>query len=136
MRTYFKNASDIENFIINILQNENVEDITAKRVAEGLVQTSLRGVDSHGIRLFPHYVKSLKAGRINGKPNFKFQETSPTTGILDADHTFGHSAGIEAVKYVKEMAYESGSGHIAIKNSTHFGSVAQVFSQFVIELHL
>jgi len=30
-------------------------------VADGLVWTSLRGIDSHGIRLLPHYAAQFKA---------------------------------------------------------------------------
>ena len=38
---------------------------------------SLRGVDSHGIRLLPHYINALKNGRINGNPKFKVIKTFP-----------------------------------------------------------
>jgi LDH2 family malate/lactate/ureidoglycolate dehydrogenase len=44
------------------LDNESVEAAT-----KGLCETSLRGVDSHGIRLSPHYVESAKNGRKSPK---------------------------------------------------------------------
>lgn len=117
-------ASEIKRFIKNILLTENASDFVAVYVSKGLVQASLRGVDSHGIRLFPHYLKALKAGRINPKPKYNFKKTSPSTGILDADHTFGHAAGMEAVKKTIKLARSSGSGHVAVKNSSHFGAAA------------
>lgn len=117
-------ASEIQRFIKNILLRENVLNSVATYVSQGLIQASLRGVDSHGIRLFPHYLCALKAGRINPKPKYKFSRTSPSTGILDADHTYGHAAGMEAVKKAIKLAQSSGSGHVAVKNSSHFGAAA------------
>jgi len=49
-------------FINKVLLNSGVRRDVAEHVAKGLVQASLRGVDSHGIRLFPHYMASVKAG--------------------------------------------------------------------------
>jgi len=93
-------------------------------VSDGLVHASLRGVDSHGIRLFPHYLAALKGGRINGQPKFLFDKTSPSTGILDADDAFGHSAGLKAVSKVVSMAKKSGMGSVSVKRSTHFGAAS------------
>lgn len=115
---------DLKKFINSILLEAGVRKDVALHVTEGLVQTSLRGVDSHGIRLLPHYIAAVKGGRINPDPKYSFELTSASTGKLDADHTFGHAAGMEAVKKAVEIAKEAGSGHIAIYNSTHFGAAA------------
>ncbi|HFQ79961.1 MAG TPA: Ldh family oxidoreductase [Desulfobacterales bacterium] len=106
------------------LLKENVEPQAAEYVAEGLTSTSLRGVDSHGIRLIHHYLAGVKSGRINPRPVYRVEKKLPTTALLDADNTFGHAAGQEAVKIAMEMAAEYGSGQVAIKNSTHFGAAA------------
>ena len=37
-------------------------------VVASLIQTSLRGVDSHGINLFPHYCRTVSAGQVNALP--------------------------------------------------------------------
>lgn len=117
-------AEKLRGFIKEVLLRAGVREDAAEYVTEGLVQTSLRGVDSHGIRLFPHYMAAVRGGRINTSPSYKFTRTSPSTGKLDADHTFGHAAGMEAVKKAIELAGEAGSGHIAVFNSTHFGAAA------------
>lgn len=107
-----------------ILAKAGVRNDVAAHLIEGLVQTSLRGVDSHGVRLLPHYLKGLKGGRINPNPKYVFKRTSASTGTLDADHTFGHAAGMEAARKAVELAKEAGTGHIAIYNSSHFGAAA------------
>lgn len=111
-------------FAKNILLKAGVRNDVAIYVAEGLVQTSLRGVDSHGVRLLPHYLKGVEGGRINPAPKYKFEKTSLSTGTLDGDHTFGHAAGMEAVKKAIEIAKEAGTAHIAVCNSSHFGAAA------------
>lgn len=114
----------LKNFAKQVLAKAGVREDVAEHVAEGLVQTSVRGVDSHGIRLLPHYLKGVKGGRINPNPTYGFRRTFPSTGMLDADHTFGHAACMEAAKRAVELAKEAGTGHVAIHNSTHFGAAA------------
>lgn len=124
MKEIYASSIDVSKFIKDVLSKAGVRKDVAGHVACGLVQTSLRGVDSHGIRLLPHYVAGLKGGRIKPDPNYKFERTSPSTGILDADHTFGHAASMEAVKKAIRLAKASGTGHVAVCNSTHFGAAA------------
>ncbi len=117
-------AGVLERFITRVLRKEGVRADVARYVEEGLVQTSLRGVDSHGVRLFPHYIAELKGGRVNPDPEYRFRKTSYSTGILDADHTFGHAAGMEAAKRAIGLARKAGTGHVAVCNSNHFGAAA------------
>jgi len=122
--TIFVSVDRLQLFIKKVLLNAGVRDDVAGYVTEGLVQTSVRGVDSHGVRLLPHYLEGVKKGRINPDPNYKFQKTSLSTGTLDADHTFGHAAGMEAARKAIVLAKEAGTGHVAIYNSSHFGAAA------------
>ncbi len=117
-------AKKLKKFAKSALLKAGVREDVARYVSEGLIQTSLRGVDSHGIRLLPHYLAALKGGRLNPDPKYKFTRTSASTGLLDADHTFGHAAGIEAAKKAVELADKVGTGHIAVYNSSHFGAAA------------
>lgn len=117
-------AERIKTLISKCLKNEGVEETAADHVANGLVHASLRGVDSHGIRLLPHYLKGLKAGRINPTPHYEFNKNSAAAGVLNADDAFGHAAGMEAVKYAVTMAKEAGIGAVAVKRSTHFGAAS------------
>jgi LDH2 family malate/lactate/ureidoglycolate dehydrogenase len=114
----------VYDFVERALLKSGVEESGAKATAKGLWQASLRGVDSHGVRLLPHYLKGVKGGRINPSPEFRFEQTSPSTGQLDADHGFGHVAGIRAMHHAMDLAREAGSGHVSVGNSNHCGSMA------------
>ena len=117
-------AGDLKQFSTELLSCRGVRSDIASHVAEGLVQASLRGVDSHGVRLLPHYVRALEAGRLNPSPTYRFEQTAAATGNLDGDHTFGHAAGAEGMSRAIELARESGIGAVAVRNSSHFGAAA------------
>src|SRR5215210_2525405 len=59
-------------FLVRALKAAGAVDGSANAVAEALTEASLRGVDSHGIRLLLHYVPVLERGRINPAPQMSF----------------------------------------------------------------
>jgi LDH2 family malate/lactate/ureidoglycolate dehydrogenase len=61
------------------LARRHVDPESSQHVVASLVQTSLRGVDSHGINLFPHYCRAVEAGRINIRPRISISRTGPST---------------------------------------------------------
>ena len=118
------NVSDVKDFVFAALNAVHVREDVAKLVTEGLLSASIRGVDSHGIRLLPHYMAAVESGRINPDPRYKFERTASATGVFDADNTFGHAVGIEAMRKSMVMAREAGAGLVAVCNSSHCGTSA------------
>ncbi|MDH5356566.1 MAG: Ldh family oxidoreductase, partial [Gammaproteobacteria bacterium] len=98
------------------------DENSASIVSKSLVETSLRGVDSHGIRLLPHYVKTLKGGRVNGQPQIKFSSLAMSTGTVDADNGFGQVAGFRAIDEAIKIADKCGIAAVTVINSSHFGA--------------
>jgi len=117
-------ADTLKNFITGSLLRGGCEQEDAMSVAEGLVSASLRGVDSHGIRLFPHYLRALQAGRIAANPRYIYIQNTSSSLLLDADHAFGLAAGRRAVQRIIELSSDTGIAIIAIKNSSHCGAMA------------
>lgn len=112
----------LKKILIRLFRGIKVKKSIYAPVIQGLLETSLRGVDSHGIRLAPHYIRATLIGRINARPRFRFKKTSPTTTILDADHTYGITAGVVAMNKAIQIATKSGVGIVVVKNSSHFGA--------------
>jgi LDH2 family malate/lactate/ureidoglycolate dehydrogenase len=94
----------------------------AADVARALVSTSLRGVDSHGVRLLTHYCRALEGGRIRKAPAVTMRQTAPGAAIVDADDGFGHHAGFRAVAEGCGLAAAAGLAGISVINSSHFGA--------------
>ena len=86
----------------------------------------MRGVDSHGVRLLPHYVNSALSGRKNPQPKFNISKTFPSIAHLDADNGFGHAAGMKSIEVAMEMAETQGVGIVAVSNSSHPGAMASM----------
>lgn len=97
---------------------------STNHAVDSMVQTSLRGVDSHGINLFPHYVRSIESGRISKNPAITFNQTAASVGIVDANHAIGHHAGSVGMQHAIALAKETGIGAVNVMNSSHFGAAA------------
>lgn len=107
-----------------LLLSNGANEFSAESVSIGLSETSLRGVDSHGIRLLPHYINALSNGRINGNPKFNIKKTFPSFVGLDADNGFGHAAGFKSIDIGMELANKYGICAISVYNSSHPGAMA------------
>jgi len=114
---------DLLIFTRSLLLKVGLDEYSTDMVATCLIETSLRGVDSHGIRLLPHYVKSALSGRKNTNPNFKVTRKFPTIALLDADNAYGHAAGMKAIDVAINMAEEFGMGCVGVANSSHPGAM-------------
>ncbi|MBI3619773.1 Ldh family oxidoreductase [Candidatus Roizmanbacteria bacterium] len=101
-------------------------------VIDGLIETSLRGVDSHGIRLAPHYLEATLLGRINPDPQFEFSQTRASTMKIDADNTYGITVSTIGMNKAVKMARKTGVGVVSIYNSSHFGA-AGIYGQIAAE---
>jgi len=114
----------IKTFFEELLITINCPSNVYKPVVNCLIETSLRGVDSHGIALMPHYIEAVLIGRINPRPKFIIKKTATSTALLDADHTFGITASVLAMNKAIALAKNSGIGCVVVHNSTHFGAAA------------
>ena len=115
---------DLLCFTHELLSKIGVDDFSANAVSTGLCDTSLRGVDSHGIRLLPHYCQSAISGRKNKCPKFQVHSAFPGFQLLDADDAFGHAAGQKAVEVGTRVAADIGISCVSVVNSSHPGAMA------------
>jgi ureidoglycolate dehydrogenase (NAD+) len=72
--------------------------------------------------LLETYVMELQGGRCKANPQFKFSDTLPAAGLLDADDALGVVAGNEAMKLALSRAGTYGISAIAVSNSNHCGA--------------
>ena len=114
----------LRDFAREVLQKAGADDVSVYHTVEGLVGASLRGIDSHGIRLLPHYVDAIEAGRLTKTPNIAIDRTSLGTAVVDADHGLGFPAGAKAIAEGVLMAKEAGLAALTVKNSSHGGMLA------------
>jgi ureidoglycolate dehydrogenase (NAD+) len=95
----------------------------AALLAHSLVQTSLWGIDSHGVALLPHYLERLHNGTIKARPRVQVQRTGPATALIEADQGHGIVIAHTAVREAVGLALEQGIGAVGVKNASHCGAI-------------
>ena len=94
----------------------------ATTTAGMMLETDLRGVDSHGISMLPTYDKEFRAGRLNMKPIFKRLREGPAFALIDADASLGHPVSVHAMNLAVDKCQQSGVAVVSVVNSHHFGA--------------
>jgi ureidoglycolate dehydrogenase (NAD+) len=95
----------------------------AALLAASLVQTSLWGIDSHGVALLPHYLDRLANGTIRARPRIAIDRTGPATALVEADQGHGIVVGHRAMAEAVRIAREQGIGAVGVKNASHCGAI-------------
>jgi len=111
-------------FVRQCLEHSGLSPAHALLVADSLVESNLRGIDSHGTARLPHYLNRIHHGGINPRPNLLYSRLGAAIGRLDADHGLGQIAMARAAEEAVSLARESGAGWVAIENSSHCGALA------------
>jgi len=93
-------------------------------VVDGLLAASLRGIDTHGVRLFPVYLAELDGGRARARPEIRWHLGSPAFQVMDAGHALGLVAGRLACAEAVRLAKANGIAAVAVKSSNHFGAAS------------
>jgi ureidoglycolate dehydrogenase (NAD+) len=114
-------APKLSSFVEQALAAVEIPREQACTVADCLVTANLSGVDSHGLIRLAHYITRLENGTIKARPNLTFERKAPSLGILDGGDGLGHVVTYHACTKAMALAEESGSGVVAVKNSSHFG---------------
>lgn len=96
----------------------------AELVADSLVESNLRGIDSHGIARLPHYLNRIEHGSINPRPHPQLHRLAPAAGRLDGDHALGQVVMWRAAGEAIDMARQAGAGWVAVSNSSHCGALS------------
>lgn len=115
-------ADDLRRLAVTVLTAAGTDAASAEGTARALVHASLHGVDSHGIRLLPFYVRCLREGLARPRPVLKESRPRAAVALVDADRGLGHRPTYRAVELACAIAAQSGVGLAAVINSTHFGA--------------
>ncbi len=95
----------------------------ADTVARALVQTSLWGIDSHGIARLGHYMARIQAGSIAPVPTLQITSTGPCTATMDGGHGLGIVVCTAAMAHAIDVAQANGVGIVGIGESSHCGAI-------------
>ena len=117
-------AEEIKRFILSVLDRWGTPPAIADLTADLMVQTDLRGVDSHGVGMLPRYLEWYRAGFIRPAAEPRVERDEGPTALIDANQAFGHYASTLAMELCLAKARAHGVGFAAVHNSNHFGAAA------------
>jgi LDH2 family malate/lactate/ureidoglycolate dehydrogenase len=111
-------------FITDMLAALGMPRHIAGHSAALMVQTDLRGVDSHGIGMLPKYVEWTRAGYIVPAAEPLVVRDDMATALLDGRKGLGYWTSTKAMTLAIDKAKTFGVGFVAVRNSNHFGACA------------
>ena len=82
-------ADALRRWAVQCLRAVGMPDDDATLLATSLVQTSLWGIDSHGIARLTHYLDRLTRGSIKAQAKISVQRTGPCTAQVAGDRGQG-----------------------------------------------
>ena len=108
-------------FIAAVLGRVGLPPADAERVAGLMAQADLQGSDGHGVIRLPQYVRRIRAGGINVRPNLRIVQERPATALVDGDNGMGHLVMSYAAEIAIAKARECGIGWVGARASNHAG---------------
>ena len=93
----------------------------AAKCAGLMTEADLTGADGHGIFRLPQYIRRIKAGGFNIRPNITVTRTAPATALVDGDNGMGHLVMSRASDEAMALAKETGVSWVGVRRSNHAG---------------
>jgi LDH2 family malate/lactate/ureidoglycolate dehydrogenase len=108
-------------FIATAFEVVGMPAADARTVAGLMADADLQGSDGHGvIRLVP-YLKRIRAGGVNLKPDIRIEKERAATALLNGDNAMGHLVMKRAAEIAIEKAKVAGVAWVGARWSNHAG---------------
>src|SRR5262245_64991166 len=90
----------LESFAAQLLQAGGASADEARLVAASLVDSNLKGYDSHGVMRVPYYVQAIKDGEVAPGAELAILDEGPTRMVADGNWGLGQ---VQAVQLLKQL---------------------------------
>jgi L-2-hydroxycarboxylate dehydrogenase (NAD+) len=111
-------------FVVRAFIQAGVPAQDAEILAGLMVEADLRSSDTHGVIRLPLYIRRIRAGGINVKPNIRVISDHPSAALIDGDNAMGHLVMRRAAHLAIEKAKATGIGWVGARMSNHAGPAA------------
>jgi L-2-hydroxycarboxylate dehydrogenase (NAD+) len=117
-------ADRLAAFIVRAFTAAGLPAEDAQTLADLMVEADLRGSDTHGVIRLPLYVRRIRAGGVNPKPDIHIVSDRPAAALIDGDNGMGHLVMRRAAELAIEKAKATGIGWVGARMSNHAGPAA------------
>ncbi|SDN33430.1 Ldh family oxidoreductase [Afipia sp. GAS231] len=108
-------------FIQEALTKVGLPQQDAAVVAGLMAEADLQGSDGHGVTRLPQYIRRIKAGGFNVRPNIHVVHDHLSTAVLNGDNGMGHLVMKRAAEMAIEKARTTGIAWVNSQFSNHAG---------------
>jgi LDH2 family malate/lactate/ureidoglycolate dehydrogenase len=117
-------AESLRQVVAGVFEKMGVSPEDAAEGADVLVQTDLRGVETHGVsNMLRVYVQYYNEGTLKARPNWRIVRESPATATIDADHGLAVILGPKAMRIAMDKARKVGVGVVTMHDAGHSGAL-------------
>ena len=95
----------------------------AAQVADHLVESNLKGHDSHGIGVIPHYVRNIANETMHPNTGVTLVKDGGAIMVFDGGLGFGQRVGAEMMERLIERTRDLGAVVAALRNVHHLGRI-------------
>jgi LDH2 family malate/lactate/ureidoglycolate dehydrogenase len=114
----------LRNYCQELLKGVGVPAAHAFTVADSLVASNLRGVDSHGVELLPGYIVQLRNGGVSGASAGTVVSETGGCLLYDGQNGLGQVVAEACCHHAVRLARQLGIAIVVARNSHHFGAAA------------
>ena len=124
-------AAALRDFVARVFVALDLPHADAEIIAARMDEADLVGADGHGVFRLPQYVRRLKGGGVNKRPDISVNHTGPATALVDGDNGMGHLVMTRAAQTAIELAKKSGVAWVGARRSNHAGA-ASVYAEMPV----
>src|SRR5438067_2086820 len=116
--------ADLIRFIAAAYRAVGIGAAEAEKAAELMAASDISGADGHGVFRLPQYIRRIKAGGLNTRPDIKIVRQAKATALVDGDNGLGSLVVSRAVEEAIALARDNGVGWVGTRNGNHAGAAA------------
>src|ERR1700724_2441731 len=116
--------ADLIRFIAAAYRAVGIPQPDAAKAAELMAASDISGADGHGVFRLPQYIRRIKAGGLNTRPEITVIRQAKATALVDGDNGLGSLVVVRAVEEAIALARDNGVGWVGVRHCNHAGAAA------------
>src|SRR6266576_2243921 len=116
--------AELIRFIAAAYRAAGIPQADAAKAAELMAAYDNSGADGHGVFRLPQYIRRIKAGGLNTRPEIKVIRQARAAALVDGDNGLGSLVVARAVEEAIELARDNGVGWVGVRHGNHAGAAA------------
>ena len=117
-------ATDLKELTVAAFKHAGFNDADADTAAEILITTDLMGISTHGVHRLDQYLKRVRAGVVQARPDIQVHDKAASLAVVDGGAGQGQVVAAKGLEVAITKAIKTGIGFVSVGNSNHFGATA------------